>query len=174
MFLLGHRFHPSSPGYACSNGQIERSIQTIKSSLIKVAQNKNDDHFALMEYKSTPMDGLFSPAEILMGHRFCTLIPTLPSQLVPHYDCSAIQERLHFRQQQQHKNVLHSHPLEPLQENIEVLFCLHNKWCKGKIFRVGNQPRSFAITAEDSRDYRSNRIHIKVLKPDSSVESKIL
>ena len=97
--LIGTSFS-TSPGYSCSNGQVERSIQTVKSSLlIKAAQDKNDVHLALKEYRNTLMYGLPSPAEILMGRRIRTLIPTFPSQLVPHYDCTAVQERPHFRQQ---------------------------------------------------------------------------
>ncbi|GBM46247.1 hypothetical protein AVEN_224813-1 [Araneus ventricosus] len=65
----------------------------------------------------------------------------------PHYDCSAVQERLRFRQQRQHKYDLHFRPLKPLQENQEVVFHLNNQWCKGKVSRVRPQPRT---TAEDS------------------------
>lgn len=118
-----------------------------------------------MKYRNIPMDGLPSPAEILMGRRIRTMVPTLPSLLVPHYDCSSVQKRLLFRQQRQHKYDLHSHPLKPLQENQEVLFRLNNQWCKGKIFRVGPQPRSYIIKGKNGREYRRNRFHIKVFKP---------
>ncbi|GBN81685.1 Transposon Tf2-11 polyprotein, partial [Araneus ventricosus] len=158
-------FNPSSPGFPRSNGQVERCVQTVKSSLVKAAQDKNDAHLVLMEYRNTPMDGLPSPAEILMGRRIRTLIPALPSQYDPHYDCSAVQERLRFRQQRQHKYDLHSRPLKPLQENQEVVFHLNNQWCKGKVSGVGPQPRSYIIKADNGREYRRNRLHIKVFKP---------
>ena len=92
-------FNLFNPGYSRSNGQVERGIQTVKSSLIKAAHDKNDVYLALMKYRNIPMDGLPSPAEILMGHHIHTLIPMLPSQLEPHYDCTAVQEHLYFRQQ---------------------------------------------------------------------------
>ncbi|GBO29671.1 Uncharacterized protein K02A2.6 [Araneus ventricosus] len=120
-------FNPSSSGFPRSNGQDERCVQTVKSTLVKAAQDKNDAHLVLMEYRNTHMDGLPSPAEILMGRRIRALIPTLPSQFDPHYDCSVVQERLHFRQQRQHKYDLHSRPLKPLQENQEVVFHLNNQ-----------------------------------------------
>lgn len=142
-------FNPSSPGYPRSNGQVERCIQTIKSSLFKAAQDKNDAHLVLIEYRNTPMDGLPSPAEMLMGRRIRTMIPTHPSLLVPHYDCSSVQKRLLFRQQRQHKYDLHARPLKPLQENQEVLFRLNNQWHKGKIFRVGPQLRSYIIKGKN-------------------------
>ncbi|GBL79149.1 Retrovirus-related Pol polyprotein from transposon 17.6 [Araneus ventricosus] len=153
-------FNPSSPGFSRSNGQVERCVQTVKSSLVKAAQDKNDAHLVLMEYRNTPMGGLPSPAEILMGRRIRTLIPTLPSQFDPHYDCSAMQERLCFRQQRQHKYDLHSRPLKPLQENQEVMFHLNNQWCKGKVSRVGHQPRSYIIKSENGIEYRRNRFYI--------------
>ncbi|GBM93573.1 hypothetical protein AVEN_63313-1 [Araneus ventricosus] len=143
-------FNPSNPGFPRSNGQVERCVQTVKSSLVKIAQDKNDARLVLMEYRNTPMDGLPSPAEILMGRRIRTLIPTpLPSQFDPHYGCSAVKERLRFREQRQRKYDLHSHPLKPLQENQEVVFHLNNQWCKGKVSRVGPQPRSYIIKAEN-------------------------
>ncbi|GBM94730.1 hypothetical protein AVEN_45883-1 [Araneus ventricosus] len=126
-----------------------------------------------MEYRNTPMDGLPSPAEILMDRRIRTLIPTLPSQYDPHYDCRAVQERLRFRQQRQHKYDLPSRPLKPLQENQEVVFHLNNQWCKGKVSRVGPQPRSYIITADNGREYRRNCLHIKVFKPTQPLNPRI-
>ncbi|CAL1270073.1 unnamed protein product [Larinioides sclopetarius] len=125
-----------------------------------------------MEYRNAPMDGLPSPAEILMGHCIRTLIPTLPLQFEPHYDCSAVEKRLLYRQQWQHRYDLHFRPLKPLQENQEVLFQLNHQWCKGKVTRVEPQPRSYIIKAENDREYRRNRFHIKVFKPVQPLDSR--
>ncbi|GBN15086.1 hypothetical protein AVEN_19952-1 [Araneus ventricosus] len=75
-------------------------------------------------------------------------------------------------QQRQHKYDLYSHPLKPLQENQEVVFHLNNQWCKEKISRVGPQPRSYIIKAENGREYRKNRLHIKVFKPIQSLNPR--
>ena len=156
--------NPSSPGFPRSNGQVERSVQTIKSSLTKAAQGGNDQHLVLMEYRNTPMDGMPSPAEVLMGRRLRTLIPTLPTQLEPKYDCSAVKQSLQKRQQRQHKYDIHSCPLQPLQQRQPVLFRLKDRWQKGTVVIVGPQPRSYLIEAENGRQYRRNRFHIKPFK----------
>lgn len=165
-------FNPSSPGFPRSNGQVERCIQTVKSSLTKAVQDQNDVHLVLMEYRNAPMDGMPSPAEILMGRRIRTIVPTLPSQLNPHYDCKQVKERLEYRQQRQHKYDHSSKSLTPLQLNQQVLFRHQNKWWRGEITTVGPQPRSYIITAENGRQYRRNRFHIKPFKSTQTVMPK--
>ncbi|KAG8179926.1 hypothetical protein JTE90_025251 [Oedothorax gibbosus] len=140
-------FNPSSHGFSHSNGQVERGVQAVKNILIKAAHDNSNPHLVLMEYRNTPMDGLPSPAEILMGRPLRTLVPTLPSQLTPHYDFSSTKERLNYRQQRQHKYDVHARPLQPLKENQDVIFRLDNKWCPGVILKVGPQPRSYTIKA---------------------------
>ena len=69
----------SSPGYPQSNGAAERAVKTVKSLL-----TKNDDPYvALLAYRSTPPENGYSPAELLMGHRLCTMVPVHSSQLIP-------------------------------------------------------------------------------------------
>lgn len=163
-------FNPTSPGFPRANGQVERCVQTVKNGLTKALQDKRDVHLVLMEYRNAPMDGLPSPAEVLMGRRIRTLIPTLPTQLVPHYDCRDVQKKLHYRQQRQHRYDVHSKPLSPLSEGQAVLFWYRERWCTGTILQVGPQPRSYIVKAENGQSYRRNRQHIKIFRgsPDAS------
>lgn len=57
-------FNPSSLNLTHLNGQVERCVQTIKSSLNKSAKDYRDVPFVLMEYMNAPVDGLLSPTEI--------------------------------------------------------------------------------------------------------------
>lgn len=43
----------------------------------------DDPYLAMMIYRSTPLHNGFSPVELLMGRKFCTTLPILPSQLEP-------------------------------------------------------------------------------------------
>ena len=69
----------SSPNYAQSNGEVERAVQTVKNLLTKA----EDPAKALLEYRATPLECNYSPAELLFGRKIRSNIPTIPSQLQP-------------------------------------------------------------------------------------------
>ena len=70
----------SSPHYAQSNGQAERTVQTVKGFL----KEAKDPSMALLAYRSTPFPWCnLSPAELLMGRRLRANIPVTSDQLTP-------------------------------------------------------------------------------------------
>ena len=70
----------SSPHFPQSNGQAERTVQTVKQLL-----SKSDDPFlALLVYRATPLPWCgYSPAQLLMGRNIRTNIPQATEYLVP-------------------------------------------------------------------------------------------
>ncbi|UYV73632.1 K02A2.6-like, partial [Cordylochernes scorpioides] len=60
----------SSPKYPRSNGQVERTIQTIKGLIIKAVKSGRDPNLALMEFNNTPKYDLPSPTQMLMGRSY--------------------------------------------------------------------------------------------------------
>lgn len=75
---------PSSPGFPQSNGQSERTVQTVKNLLKKAKESQRDPYIALLEYRNAPMDGVnLSPAQLLMGQRLKTKLPTSAKLLRP-------------------------------------------------------------------------------------------
>ena len=63
----------SSPHFPQANGEAERAVQTIKNLLNKA----QDPYKALLNYRNTPLDSInLSPAQLLMGRRLNTSVPT--------------------------------------------------------------------------------------------------
>ena len=66
----------SSSNYAQSNGQVERTIQTLKRILKKADYENKDPYLSLLQYRNSPVAGLpYSPAQILMSKRLRSKIP---------------------------------------------------------------------------------------------------
>ena len=69
MWDIQHRV--TSPTNAQSNGQAECFVQTIKNSLTKAIEGREDLHLAILSYITTPLNhSLPSPAELLNSRNF--------------------------------------------------------------------------------------------------------
>lgn len=151
----------SSPHYPYSNGQVERAIQTLKNMLLKASHTNSDIYLALLQYRNTPSDSLASPSQLLMSRKLRTIIPTSTQQLKPR-----VPKYNNFRKYLKNKKVLFSNKgqhLIPLKLGDHVIFKLNpsdKKWTKGKIIKVGPEPRSYVISC-NGKTYRRNRVHIK-------------
>ena len=72
----------SSLHFPASNGQAERTVQTIKQLL----KNADDYRIALLSYRATPFPWCGkSPAEFSMGRKIRTLLPQTTASLVPQW-----------------------------------------------------------------------------------------
>ena len=83
---IKHRL--SSPRNPQSNGMAEHFVQTMKTSLIKTIEEREDVDLALLTYKTTPLNHrLPSPAELLNSRKYKTLLPThiVPTRLQETY-----------------------------------------------------------------------------------------
>ena len=65
----------SSPKYPQSNGLAERNVQTLKK-LVKKSGKGHDPYLALLNFRTTPLKDSLSPAEILMGRKLRTTLPS--------------------------------------------------------------------------------------------------
>ncbi len=71
----GFQHVTSSPHYPQSNGLAEKTVQTAKRIFTKAKEDKRDPYLSLLEYRNTPVDGLKSPAQILMSRRLRSILP---------------------------------------------------------------------------------------------------
>ena len=88
----------SSPLHPQGNGEAEHAVLTVK----KLLKKADDPYVALLNYRATPLQHGSSPAELLMGRKLRTRVPTLPTQHVPDgRDMSKFQETdAHLKLQQ--------------------------------------------------------------------------
>ncbi|XP_012940384.1 uncharacterized protein K02A2.6-like [Aplysia californica] len=74
---LGCKHTTSSLHFPQSNGELERAVKEVKKAL-----SLDDPFLALLIYRSTPVSPTgASPAELALGRRLRTTLPTLPSNL---------------------------------------------------------------------------------------------
>lgn len=126
-----------SPHNPQGNGHVERAVQTAKRIL-----KQEDPLLALMCYRATPMasTGLI-PAELLMGRKMRTTLPSLKRNLVPKWPGEALIRRrdAEAKQLQAFYNRRHGvKDLPLLQPGDQVLFKLdEDKTWKGpaSVFR---------------------------------------
>ena len=65
----GFRHVTTSPIYQQANGLGQKSVQTAKQLLKKAKVGSQDSFLSLLEYRNTQIDGLSSPAQLLMSRR---------------------------------------------------------------------------------------------------------
>ncbi|GFW20581.1 integrase catalytic domain-containing protein [Trichonephila clavipes] len=95
--------HHVTPPHFTANGQIKSTVQTVKNSLTKAAEEGKDLYIVLLDYRIQPAKDMLSPAELLMGRKIRTFLPSHPGQLKPTIDVERAREALRKRQIIQNK-----------------------------------------------------------------------
>ncbi|GFX43723.1 uncharacterized protein K02A2.6 [Trichonephila clavipes] len=160
----GIKHHVTPPHLLRANGQIERAVQTVKNSLTKAAEEGKDLYVVLLDYRIQPAKDMPSPAELLMGRKLRTFLPSHPDQLKPTFDVERTREALRKRQIIQNKYAnKHATVFSVLPQNAKVWFKYKMKepWKQGTMIQVGPQPLSYKIKGEDGGVFRRNEFHIR-------------
>lgn len=152
----------SSPHFASSNGQAERTVQTVKNILKK---NSNPQK-ALLVYRNTPIDGInLSPAQMFMGRRLKTGLPIATELLKPE-NPGKVKKKLKSRQQKQklYHDKRSSKELKSLSQGQKVAVLHDKKWVPGTIVEKHQTPRSYVVETPSGTKLRRNRRHINTTK----------
>lgn len=148
----------SSPGYARSNGQAERCVQTIKLLFKKAEESRTDPHVALLNYRATPLSGSDkSPAELFLNRRLRTKLPVVAAQLIPTH-AEAVRGQLVDRQRQQKQfHDRRAHDLPPLKPGDVVRVQQRDGLTRGVVTAAHSSPRSYVVETEHGTTLRRNR-----------------
>ena len=153
----------SSPRYAQSNGQVERTVQTVK----RLLKDSKDPHMALMTYRSTPFPWCNrSPAELLMGRRLRGNLPMLTSQLIPEWSyLDKFRRQNHLFKEKQKREYDKRHGVRdqtPITDNSDVWVTTGEQPTTGTVRHQADAPRSYIIDTP-SGQIRRNRHHLNVV-----------
>ena len=165
----------SSPRYPRSNGMSERAVQTVKKLLKKAKKSGNDPYLALLELRNTPIDGLGSPTQLLMGRRTRTILPMKCSLLNPDVVKVNVPSVLSEKQQVQKKYYdRNTKLLKPLELGDQVRIQSDKKtWEPGVVEGKCMQPRSYNVKTESGSILRRNREHILKTKENRQLKQQI-
>lgn len=155
----------SSPHHPQGNGHAERAVQTAKKIL-----RHNDPLIALMCYRSTPCTTTgFSPAELIMGRKIRTTLPTLEKNLQPKWpNKKEVKQRDAGQKAKQAFYYDHRHgtkPLPPLHPGDAVLTKLDQEkaWATPAIISKESViPRSYLAATTQGAVLRRNRRHLRL------------
>lgn len=160
----------SNPEYHQSNGLAERGVQSIKRMLQKCLEDKTDPYLGMLTYRNSPVKGIASPAQLLMGRRLRSAVPETFEKLKP--KTIQIERTKEVAQKGKQTQARYynrgTKDLTELPKGIRVGFRINKKHRWGTIEKRTKEPRSYFIKGDNGGIYRRNRQQIIIR--DSTVK----
>ena len=158
----------SSPLYPQSNGQAERTVQTVK----KILRQSDDIYKDLLVYQSTPMPWCsLNPAELSMGRKLQTQLPLTDQQLIPQWsylpDFRKINEQFKKRQERDYNRRHRAHDIPSLPDDSEVWVTSGDRPIPGRVSISTDTPRSYLVETP-SGQLRRNQQHLNIVSPKAT------
>ncbi|UYV66085.1 hypothetical protein LAZ67_4000114 [Cordylochernes scorpioides] len=148
----------SSPRFPQSNGMAEAGVKIAKLILKK----NQDPSLGLLEYRSTPLENGYSPAELLMGRKLRTTLPIAPENLNPKLVDSQTLKRKEGRRRKDMKSRYDRRcgatDMEELSEGDTVWITDMRTW--GVVKQKASTPRSYMVDTPVGT-LRRNRFHLR-------------
>jgi hypothetical protein len=165
----------SSPTYAQSNGLVERHIQTVKRTILKMFESGKTLWETLAAIRSTPVSNdLPSPAVLLQGRHLRGNLPFLPDRLTPqHVPAAFVQAQLQRRQAMacfQHGGRLDVRG-SALMVGQHVRVLIGGLWLPGTVESVCTAPDSYVVRLVDGRAFRRTRRDININNASSVMDT---
>ncbi|XP_029640437.1 uncharacterized protein K02A2.6-like [Octopus sinensis] len=158
----GFNITTSSPHYPKGHGFIEKQVQTVKRTVVKCREIKEDSHLALLSLRVIPLRAdMKSPAELLNGRKYKT---TPPTKIQPPIDQEETRAKLAATQEQSQKYYnKHAQYLPEILggQHVHTQDPITKTWIPAQVVSRAENPRSYIIETESGRQLRRNRAHIR-------------
>ena len=138
----------SSPHYPQSNGQAERTVQTVKKALKKALETGEDPYLALLTINNTPDASGVSPAERLFGRQTRTQMPSMQPNRFATNEGESMQKPVECKDIQ---------PGTP----VRIRYDTDRSWSRGgQVVRKRVEPRSYDVRNDNGNVVRVNERHL--------------
>lgn len=158
----GFEIVTSSPHYPRGHGFVKRQVQTVKTTILKCRETKEDIDLALLPLRTTPLSSNRpSPAELLNGRVFKS---TLLGKIQPSKNQEEVRNWLKARQDNQcYYYNRHTKELPELHRDqaIYTQDPVRKTWNPARVIDQGETPRSYLIETGTGAQLRRNRIHLR-------------
>ena len=173
MFASEYEFNhvTSSPLYPQANGKAEKGVQIVKRLLKKAAHSNTDPYLALMSYRAAPLESGKSPAELLLGRKIRTRLPSHNTHTPGHRDEVWAEKARRLQQKQKTCHDRTATALVPLQEKDVVRMEGPGSWDRRAIVLQQVAPRSYNVMTETGDVFRRNRRHL--LKTTEALQPQV-
>ena len=159
----------SSPNYARSNGFSERSVQTVKNSLVKMLSDGKTLAQTLIALRSTPVGNcLPSPAVLLQGRNLRSGLHCHTESLMPKV-VSPQQVKRYLLDKQSQCTFYHDANKsfkDPLTPNQTVRVRRERRWVPATVVRHTNNPQSYWVRLTNGYVVRRNRTQINTTREE--------
>lgn len=159
----------SSPHHHQSNGLAERGIETVKT----LWRKEKDKLRALLAYRTTPLESLARPDELMMGRKIRNDVPCMDRRQNEETNFRQRDAALKERQQRDYNRCHRAKPMLELEEGALVWVKIDHK-DKGKPGTVrfkAEEPASYWVEVE-GRLLRRSRVHLRVREDKGSTEER--
>ena len=158
----GFEIVTSSSHYPRGHGFVERQVQTVKKTIPKCRETKEDIDLALLALRTTPLSSnIPSVAELLNGRVFKS---TLPSNIQPSKNSEEVRNWLKARQDNQ-CYYYNRHTKEPSElrrdQAIYAQDPVRKTWNPARVIDQGEISGSYIIETGTGAQLRRNRIHLQ-------------
>ena len=154
----------SSPHHQQSNGQVERTIQTVKRMIQKSEEGGQDFYLALLSLRNTPVYDSYSPSQLLMSRYLRDNLPLRDEQLKP----KIVNQKKYLNKMQNSRKRGETYynrgkrTHSKYEINDKIMFQKYPKstWTKGKIVKRVND-RTYDIRTCNNKILTRNSLYIK-------------